>query len=907
MNGTDPSAAGGVQASGLRAVAAESIGVAITGDDARVVVLPPQAVRWAQEVNAPPGSANLPGSASGVFVGRGGELERLRELLAREGEAAVIQPQAQSRTQAIHGLGGIGKSALALHYAHEHRRAYTLVWWITAESTEQIVIGLAGLAVRLCPQWATTAGVEERAAWAILWLQWHPGWLLVFDNVEDPNDLRHYLGALPDGHHLVTSRRATGWHAIAPTMALGLLDPDASAHLLCTLALGPGRSPDPETRHQAETLAKELGYLPLALEQVGAYLYQTGTDLGTYRELLGQVLDTAADGIDPQRTIARIWDHTFTAIGGRDPLAVTLLHTIAWLAPDDIPRSLLVPLAPVPIALGEALGVLHAYNMIAFTTDRQSITVHRLVQNVLRARTGEPSTQSLGRREAEQAIQQACPGEDNTAAEQSTRWERLLPHVFALAESTPPSKPASAQTVDTYQAAAEYLHRQGRDAHTIPLRTATLAQREQLLGDTHPSTLACRNNLARAHRVAGNLGRAIPLYETTLAQYEQVLGDTHPNTLSSRNNLAYAYKSAGDLGRAIPLYETTLAQRKQLLGDAHPDTLTSRNNLALAYASAGDLRQAIPLLETTLAQYEQLLGDTHPNTLSSRNNLAYAYESAGDLGRAIPLLETTFAQYEQLLGDTHPDTLMSRNNLASTYESAGDLKRAIPLLETTLAQYEQVLGDTHPNTLTSRNNLASAYESAGDLKRAIPLLETTLAQYEQVLGDTHPNTLTSRNNLAGAYESAGDLKRAIPLYETTLAQRKQLLGDAHPDTLTSRNNLALAYASAGDLRQAIPLLETTLAQREQVLGDTHPNTLSSRNNLAYAYKSAGDLKRAIPLYETTLAQYEQVLGDTHPSTLSSRNNLAHARRAAQAVQQPTTASTPTPPAQQHPEASKRPL
>ncbi|MFC4611958.1 NB-ARC domain-containing protein [Streptomyces maoxianensis] len=331
MNGTDPIEAGGVQASGPRAVAAESIGVAITGDDARVVVLPPQAVRWAQEVSAPPGAGNLPGSASGVFVGRGGELERLRELLAREGEAAVIQPQAQMRTQAIHGLGGIGKSALALHYAHERRRGYTLVWWITAESTEQIVTGLAGLAVRLCPQWAATVGVEERAAWAILWLQWHPGWLLVFDNVEDPNDLRHYLGALPDGHHLVTSRRATGWHNIAPTMALGLLDPGPSADLLCALALGPGLSPDPEQRRQAEALARELGYLPLALEQVGAYLFQTGTDLGTYRELLGRVLDTAADGIDPARTIARIWDHTFTAIEGRDPLAVTLLHTMAWL------------------------------------------------------------------------------------------------------------------------------------------------------------------------------------------------------------------------------------------------------------------------------------------------------------------------------------------------------------------------------------------------------------------------------------------------------------------------------------------------------------------------------------------------------------------------------------------------
>ncbi|MET7715157.1 tetratricopeptide repeat protein [Streptomyces sp. NPDC005407] len=321
--------------------------------------------------------------------------------------------------------------------------------------------------------------------------------------------------------------------------------------------------------------------------------------------MLGQVLDTAADGIDPQRTIARIWDHTFTAIERRDPLAVTLLHTAAWLAPDDIPRSLLAPLVPAPIALGEALGVLHAYNMIAFTADRQSITVHRLVQNVLRTRTGEPSTHALGRREAEQAIQQACPDEGDSTAEQTMQWERLLPHVFALAESTPPNNPASTQTAAAHHAAAQYLYRQGRDAHTISLRTAALAQYEQVLGDTHPHTLMSRNNLALAYESAGDLGRAIPLLETTLARREQVQGDTHPDTLTSRNNLAYAYQSAGDLGRAIPLLEATLAQREQVLGDTHPDTLMSRNNLTAAHQAAQAVQQRSTATAATAADPTQ--------------------------------------------------------------------------------------------------------------------------------------------------------------------------------------------------------------------------------------------------------------------------------------------------------------
>ncbi|MFB7999016.1 FxSxx-COOH system tetratricopeptide repeat protein [Streptomyces sp. NPDC056002] len=788
--------AGGPQAPGSRSIAVGGdVGVAITGDGAQVVMLSSEAVRWSQEVDAPPGAGNLPGSASGVFVGRGEKLAELRRLLADEGEAAVTQTPG---TRAIHGLGGIGKSTLALHYAHTHRHAYKLVWWINAATTEQIVTGLAALATQLCPQWAATAEVQERAAWAILWLQWHPGWLLVFDNVEDPDDLRHYLGTLPDGHHLATSRTATGWHAIAPTMPLGLLEADAAVTLLCTLAFGTEHTPTPEQRHDAAALATALGYLPLALEQAGAYLLETGTSLDDYRLMLGMVLDKTAGGIDPERTMSRIWHHTLTAIERRNPQAVTLLNAMAWLAPDGIPRSLLAPLCSDRIALGEALGALRAYNMVSYSADRQSISIHRLVQTVLRHQaTVDADGYPHGRQDAEHLIRQATPGEDAN----TSQWEQHLPHIVALAESTPLHSPASTEAASVYVAAAQYLYRQGRDAHAVHLRKAALAQYEQVLGDTHPDTLISRNNLAYAYRVAGDLGRAVPLYEATLAQCEQALGDTHPKTLTTRNNLAGAYESAGDLGRAVPLYEATLAQCEQALGDTHPKTLTSRNNLAYAYQSAGSLDRAIPMLEATLAQREQVLGDTHPDTLLSRNNLAYVYQSVGDLDRAIPMLEATLAQYEQVLGDTHPYTLISRNNLAYAYQSAGGLDRAIPLYEATLVQNEQVLGDTHPDTLTSRNNLAGAYQSAGNLGRAIPLLEATLAQREQVLGDTHPKTLTSRNNLAGAYQSAGNLGRAIPLLEATLAQREQVLGDTHPDTLLSRNNLASAREAAEAVQQ----------------------------------------------------------------------------------------------------------
>ncbi|MFJ1604094.1 tetratricopeptide repeat protein [Streptomyces sp. NPDC088253] len=251
-------------------------------------------------------------------------------------------------------------------------------------------------------------------------------------------------------------------------------------------------------------------------------------------------------------------------------------------------------------------------------------------------------------------------------------------------------------------------------------------------------------------------------------------------------------------------------------------------------------------------------------------------------------------------GPDHPDTLTSRDNLASAYYAAGDLGRAIPLHEQTLADRVRVLGEDHPDTLVSRNNLAGAYQAAGDLGRAIPLFEQTLADRVWVLGDDHPDTLVSRNNLAGAYQTAGGLDRAIPLFEQTLADRVRVLGDDHPVTLPCRNSLATAYHAAGDLGRAIPLFEQIVDDCVRVLGEDHPGTLACRGNLATAYHAAGDLGRAIALFEQILVDCVRVLGEDHPATLACRNNLATAHRAAEAVKQPSTATTATAPDQQRP-------
>ncbi|MFF4525377.1 tetratricopeptide repeat protein [Streptomyces bluensis] len=580
-----------VGAVGRGSIAAGRIGNAYTGD-----VLPTEALYAPAKVTAAPGTSNLAPAA--LCLGRNEELDWLRRILTDQNEGTITQ------SGAVHGLGGIGKSTLALYYAHRHRSDYTLIWWINAASSDEIETSLANLTHTLVHDWAATAGRAAQVAWAMQWLAWNPGWLLVYDNVEDPDDLAPYTGALHQGHHLATSRRTTGWPDNVPTLTLGNLAPGDATILLCRLVFK-DTAPTPRQKADARALTADLGYFPLAIRQAGAYLAQNrGVSLDAYRRRLGTKLAKTAHGIDPERTIARIWNVTFHTLEEDSPLAVEVLHTAAWLAPDDIPHTLLTPSGADPDDIAEAIGTLAAYSMV--TDTGSGLSIHRMVQTVLRTPQGTVGTYSdrhlHGRDRAEQSVLRhlaPLPGQDNTT---NSQWDSITPHLVTLAATTPPGR-LIIPLADAYVTATNRLHQQGHTARTIPLLEAILAERERLLGNTHPYTLTSRNNLAAAFESAGNLERAIPLFEATLAQREQVLGDTHPHTLTSRNSLAGAYESAGDLGRAIPLYEATLAQSERVLGDTHPHTLTSRNNLASARKAVEAVQQRSTATSTTAADH----------------------------------------------------------------------------------------------------------------------------------------------------------------------------------------------------------------------------------------------------------------------------------------------------------------
>ncbi|MEN8651611.1 tetratricopeptide repeat protein [Streptomyces sp. 21So2-11] len=851
-------------------------GTAVSGiyNHYATVHLPVGAVRKPAEVDAPATVGNLPYRPES-FVGRERELDQLDSALRTPGAAWV---------QVVHGLGGIGKSALAAHWAATRPHGHAPVRWIVADCPAGVQQGLASFAVALQPVLGTVLTQEGLAEYAMEWLATHPGWLLVLDNVDDPDHIADLIGKLPGGRFLITSRRSHVWTGAATPVRLDTPDPAESLDLFTRRVTQAG----PRDLGGAAELCEELGHLPLAVDQAGTFLGRNPLlTLRGYLEMLAvadsaEVYGRAESPTQALLTISKVWRVTLDRLHALHPVTTDMLRTLAWYAPERIPAALAGADAD-PAARATALDLLNDYSMITLDPATGTLAVHRLVQALARTPDeGDPHrTPDLidrARRLAAGNLGRTCPADCDDPATWPA-WRALLPHFDALV-SRAPADTDTAETVDVIGQTALFLRSQGLIVDALPRLRRALDGSERVLGADHPDTLGVRNSLAVAYESAGELHRAVPLLEQVHKDAVRVLGKQHAFTLVSRNNLASAYRSAGDLRRAIPLIRQALEDQLRSQGEDHPDTALLRSNLAYAYESIGDLGRAVPLLELTLRDRVRVLGKKHPDTLTSRNSLAYIYRAVGDTARAIPLFERTLKDRVRVLGKDHPDVLSTRSDLATAHSEAGDQRRAIPLFERTLEDRTRVLGTDHPHTLASRNNLANAWLAAGDIHRALLLHEQAHADTERVLGKDHPVTLTTRHTLADACQAAGDLRRAFALLDQTLKDRVRVLGKRHPDTLTTRNRLADACREAGDARRALFLLTQTVKDRIQVSGRDHPYTLTARNDLALAYQTVGDLRRAVPLHEQALADTERVLGKAHPSTLTSRNNLANAYQAA---------------------------
>jgi tetratricopeptide (TPR) repeat protein len=793
------------------------------------------------------------------FTGRADELDRLDAILIQEKPAAVTHSVGRA---AVQGMGGVGKTALAVEYAHRFRGLYAGVCWCPAETPTGLLSALANLAVTLDAAKPEEADVEKAAKAALRRLaEQRATWLLVYDNVPAPDAIADLLPSA--GARVLITSRFSDWSELADEVALDVLAIEEAVALL--------RSRTGRGYAGAQTVAEVLGCLPLALDHAAAYCKRTQMRFADYARKAWSLIDAAPRGAGYPRSVGATFDLAITEAVEQCRAAETLMAYLAQCAPERIPMTLVGGAVEDELERMEALAALAEVSLLKhdqFDDRTPAVTVHRLVQAVARARSeaNGSAQETVGKLIGRLTASYPEDGYDNPQS-----WPlcaKLTPHLLARRGAD------DASVFHLLGRTGEYFHGRAAYSQAAPLLRDALAICEKTLGPEHRDTAGSLNNLANVLRAQGDLAGARPLFERALAISEKVLGPEHPDTAISLTNLANLLWTEGDLVGARPLFERALAIREKSLGPEHPRTATSLNNLAGLLSAQGDLTAARPLFERALAIYEKALGPEHPKTATSLlNNLAQLLQAQGDLAGVRSLFERALAINEKVLGPEHPHTAICLNNLALLLQAQGDLAGAKPLYERTLAIREKVLGPEHPETASSLNNLANLLQDQGDLAGAKRAYERALAIHEKALGPQHPHTATSLNNLARLLQVQGDFLGSRPLFEHALAIREKALGPEHPDTATSLNNLASLLHDQGDLASARPLLERALAIVEKALGPEHPRTATSLNNLAGLLQAQGDFTGARPLFERALAISEKI-GPEHPETAMWLNNLA---------------------------------
>lgn len=774
-----------------------------------------------------PGAQRLP-SRNLTFTGRGPLLERLRDHFTA-GPAAVP-------SQVLYGLGGMGKTQTALEYAHRYKSAYDVVWWMNAAQPGLIRSALADLAPYLDLEEGEDVGSTAEAVLRALG-QGRPyqRWLLVYDNAGSPTELDGLLPEGPPGGHVLITSRDRAWVNSAGRAEVEVFTRAESVELLHTFS--------PQLADEdAEQVAHELGDLPLAVGQAAVWLSQSSMPVDIYlARLRDQPTDMLAHTPLPPKeypnSAALTWKMTVEELGGRSPAAVEMLEICSFFGPDPIPMRLLYSRAVThaltmdpderrdDMAVAKLLRALSRFGLARSDQGSETLTVHRLVQAVIRDGVDAERRKDL-RGVVHAALADANPGKPDATANWD-EYDELLPHLEPSRASADPNPEVRSLITDSVR----YLWKRSlySAAHDLATRTLERWGRPDFPGGGSDDvlTLQLRIQLGNVLRSQGRLADAYELDSDVLRRLTATKGVEYPAALAAAGNVGADLRALGRYQEARELDRNTCEVALREFGEDHQRTIMHVSNLGMSEYLAGDRRAALELHRLAYERQRQNQGSMKPLTLSLANNYARDLRETGELAEALRLLETTTRLYQQVLGDGHSDTLRARKNLAVALRRAGRYGDARAMNQDIYNRYLLAHGADHYDTLAAACNLASDFAALGETAQALELAERALGRYKDYLGEEHPVTLVCASNLSVYLRLLGRVDEALAFSGRTLEQLRAVVGASHLRTYCCMLNHANDLVADGRIQEAADLETEARAGLLAALGPDHiePSTI----------------------------------------------------------------------------------
>ncbi|KAJ7158560.1 hypothetical protein C8R46DRAFT_1002214 [Mycena filopes] len=854
---------------------------------------------------------------SRIFHGRQTILDHIHQFFTGGSEKQLIY--------VLYGLGGIGKTQTARKFIQDSSAHFTSIFLVDASNPDTIESGLK-----------TIAKPADSLDAALDWFKAkHENWLLFFDNADDPKlDLNRFIPNCNHGNIMITSRNPEvrgyggGYWEVS-----GMEEVDA-----ISLLLERAKKESSEDNHKiAAEIAKELGYLPLAIDQAGAFILKSG-DLSGYLALYHKkqtyLLKQKASQshADYKWTVYTTWQISFDRLSEQ---AAILLQLCSFLHHTGISEDIFSNASkysfpswkPSKEELKEPLKFLShfleptgewdslhfltvtneikAYSLINFDAKSRMYSIHPLVHSWTRSTLADEGSCLTC---ISSILGMAVTNVPNTDIQQTAL--KFIPHLgslkvmelsegnsfqmefwliyhcgFRLQEARNIAEEMLYKCKvlfgEEHEATLEIMgklaltyRRLGEYKRAEELQTVVLEKRSEQFGEDDLDTVQAMGGLASTYSDLGEYKRAEKLDTMVLEKWTKLLGKDHPDTVWAMGNLASTYRDLGEYKRAEELQTLVLQKRTKLFGKDHPDTVQAMANLAATYRDLGEHKRAEELETVVLEKQTEHFGGDHPNTVQAMANLAATYSDLGEYKRAEELQTMVLQKRTKLFGEDHPNAVQAMANLALTYRNLGEYQRSEELQTVVLEKQTKLLGGDHPNTVRAMANLAVTYSDLGEHKRAEELQTVVLEIRTKLFGEDHPATVGAMANLAATYHDLGEHKRAEELETVVLQKRTKLFGEDHPDTVRAMANLAATYRGLGEHKRAEELETVVLEKQTEHFGGDHPNTVWAMANLAATYYNQGEYKRAEELETVVLEKRRKLLGNKHPHTIRAMRNLA---------------------------------